>query len=1017
MATIRFVLKRLAAQRLLGLAMVVTLAFSVGVLVAGPLYADASREAILSTDLHSASVVTKNLRFTAFGAGDFPYRRADRDVHEAVTQLPVATLIRQGRSSVKLASGKRQITLPLLFRDGAGSRLDIRGQAPVGPGEILLEEFFAEELHLGIGDTFYAVGPSGSRVPLRLTGTYLPPNTLRANEQQSFWYGALNPFPPPDSLEPYPAFVDRAGYLDLSKRFAFTSNYVWDVYLDTAHLTFQVADQLPAQISQIGFPDESPLAGSRPLNGLQGVMDVVEQRVANLRVPVYLVVFQIGAVALAVLAGVASLALSRQAFELAVLRSRGFTRGKLLAAQAAQTIVTALIGYPVGLLLGFELARLATHANGPPPPGTRFPIHISGSALVAGAIGAVAAAILLLLMSLPAISRTIVDERRQLSRESRPLLARFPVEVILLPLGIAAFYEVKTRGFLPVNQTGSLDPLVVLAPTLLLFAASFLVLRLLLFGLRVLERPIGAMRSLPLYLAARRLARSPGTSFAISLLLVLSVGLLVVSTSYRATVIRNHEDSAHQSLGADWQVLVGSPEQPVAAMSDLPDSTTPILRTEPDVPQPLSYPPTALGIDLETYPSGGWWRSDYSTLSEGEILSGLATPDPSEPLPSGTTALQVSFRASAVGKKRLEGLGLAAVLERPDGSTSVAKFGSLAAGQGAVTAPVDGARSILSVVVVEPVGAQAPDSIHLRLDMSSVAGSTSPLDLSTWKPLVWRGSSQKMRPAGQGLDLTLRPGFGTVLGGVVPDGPPIPMLASPALASPGSDLTATLGGQRFTFHSIGTSRGFPSVTGDFMVVSLRPLLLDFARIPEPSLAVNEAWAMGQDDPRPALRAAGFRPGGTARAGRQIALLSQLPQSLAVGMHFTAASAGMALVVVGVGVGLYFTQRRREFEFASLRAMGSKRRQVSGVLVTEQGAMMGFAVVAGSLLGYAVVRLMMPYLGKSLGATFPAPVLVVDWRSLGIYAVAIGAGTVLGLVLALRAVLASSVTSVLRGEAE
>ena len=43
MATLRFLLKRFVAQRLLGLAVVVTLAFSVGVLVAGPIYADAAR--------------------------------------------------------------------------------------------------------------------------------------------------------------------------------------------------------------------------------------------------------------------------------------------------------------------------------------------------------------------------------------------------------------------------------------------------------------------------------------------------------------------------------------------------------------------------------------------------------------------------------------------------------------------------------------------------------------------------------------------------------------------------------------------------------------------------------------------------------------------------------------------------------------------------------------------------------------------------------------------------------------
>ena len=49
MTTLRFPLKRFFAQRLLGLAPVVTLGFTIGVLVAGPIYADAAREAILSS--------------------------------------------------------------------------------------------------------------------------------------------------------------------------------------------------------------------------------------------------------------------------------------------------------------------------------------------------------------------------------------------------------------------------------------------------------------------------------------------------------------------------------------------------------------------------------------------------------------------------------------------------------------------------------------------------------------------------------------------------------------------------------------------------------------------------------------------------------------------------------------------------------------------------------------------------------------------------------------------------------
>ena len=80
MATLRFLLKRFVAQRLLGLAVVVTLAFSIGVLVAGPIYADAARSAILSSAIQGAAVTVANVRIQAFGNGELPVgggRRVD----------------------------------------------------------------------------------------------------------------------------------------------------------------------------------------------------------------------------------------------------------------------------------------------------------------------------------------------------------------------------------------------------------------------------------------------------------------------------------------------------------------------------------------------------------------------------------------------------------------------------------------------------------------------------------------------------------------------------------------------------------------------------------------------------------------------------------------------------------------------------------------------------------------------------------------------------------------------------
>jgi putative ABC transport system permease protein len=135
------------------------------------------------------------------------------------------------------------------------------------------------------------------------------------------------------------------------------------------------------------------------------------------------------------------------------------------------------------------------------------------------------------------------------------------------------------------------------------------------------------------------------------------------------------------------------------------------------------------------------------------------------------------------------------------------------------------------------------------------------------------------------------------------------------------------------------------------------------------------------------------------------------------MNYAAAAGGLGLVVIGVAVGLYFAQRRREFEFASLRAMGAEPGQISRVLLLEQGLMIVFAISVGAGLGFGILKLVMPYVGRSIGSAFPEPILVVDWLSLGVAVAAIVAATAVGLLAALRALVRSSVTSVLRGEAE
>src|SRR6187399_450385 len=135
-ATLRFLLKRFFAQRLLGLAIVVTLGFTIGVLVAGPIYADAAREAILSSAVTTAPTTVRNVAFQTYGNPSYDYEKADATLRDSVSSLPVGKIVPQGRGTVRLQGpdGAAPLSMTVLFREGATDHLPYRGDPPQGAG-------------------------------------------------------------------------------------------------------------------------------------------------------------------------------------------------------------------------------------------------------------------------------------------------------------------------------------------------------------------------------------------------------------------------------------------------------------------------------------------------------------------------------------------------------------------------------------------------------------------------------------------------------------------------------------------------------------------------------------------------------------------------------------------------------------------------------------------------------------------------------------------------------------------
>src|SRR5262245_58329385 len=106
---------------MLRLAVVVTLAFSVGVLVAGPIYADSAREAILSSSLATANTTVVNTRFIVPGGPDFDWAAANAAIERETAALPVDRIVPQGRGPITVGPEGADPTTDTsaVFRDGA----------------------------------------------------------------------------------------------------------------------------------------------------------------------------------------------------------------------------------------------------------------------------------------------------------------------------------------------------------------------------------------------------------------------------------------------------------------------------------------------------------------------------------------------------------------------------------------------------------------------------------------------------------------------------------------------------------------------------------------------------------------------------------------------------------------------------------------------------------------------------------------------------------------------------------
>ncbi|HEU5086533.1 MAG TPA: ABC transporter permease, partial [Roseiflexaceae bacterium] len=257
---------------------------------------------------------------------------------------------------------------------------------------------------------------------------------------------------------------------------------------------------------------------------------------------------------------VAGFVIQRQQQEVAVLRSRGSSRGQILLLALGESIILAIAALLAGVPLGVVVAQIIAW--------TQSFLHFqvfpdSQPELLAASWwhGSLAAILVVPAMLMPALSaskRTIVSFKQERARELQaPWWQRLFIDIMLLIPAVYGYQQLRNNGMIGVPGVSASpddpfrNPLLLLAPALLIFALALLALRIFPRFLALLAWLFARFPGVALVTALRFLARTPQAYSGPVLLIMLTLSLATFTASMARTLDQQSQDRSRYRAGAD----------------------------------------------------------------------------------------------------------------------------------------------------------------------------------------------------------------------------------------------------------------------------------------------------------------------------------------------------------------------------------------------------------------------------------------------------------------------------------
>lgn len=327
--------------------------------------------------------------------------------------------------------------------------------------------------------------------------------------------------------------------------------------------------------------------------------------------------------------------------ETAIVRSRGTSRSQLMLLSFLETVLVLAVATPIGVAAGMGLARLMGYSSGFLGFTMRDPLSVN---LIAADVR-----LILLALGLGLVARlvptwlatrfSIVTYERERARAiGGGSVLRFLLLAFLAAATYYAYYQLVQGGplgLMGIRSPGesSRDPLLLLAPTLFLFVSSLISAELFLLLIRPLALIARLLPSTPVYFGWTSLVRE-GQQYRIPvflLVLCLNLGIFYASLARSADIwlvdrlrYRVGADLTFELLadagGADSWLVPPSDYEQIAGV----EQATRVARFSASMQRTRDLPEVnLLLIDRLDFPSVAYWRPDFAPVSLGELMNRL----------------------------------------------------------------------------------------------------------------------------------------------------------------------------------------------------------------------------------------------------------------------------------------------------------------------------------------------------------------------------------------------------------